>query len=206
MTPLIRTLLIAIFCLLGAGLGTARAQAQYKVGDRVDAPFGPGYLDSVVIAVDPNSPFPFRVHPLGYLNTMDTSFNAQMLKPPGSEPTRPIGGIVDDPWLLKVQGKKAFHPERVYRGPYECFSLGGTRPEARLTFNFTIVDDHRYRDAAGKNGTYEFDAGAATLTFKGGVLDGQHATYHQASDPPTHAEPPAITLTEANNRCDHPIR
>jgi len=206
MTPSFRAFLIAVCGVLAAALAAPTAQAQYKVGDQVDALFGPSYLQSVVIGVDPKSAFPYRVHPLGYLNTMDTSFSAAMLKPPGSEPTRPVGGIVDDPWLLKVQGKKAFHPEHVYRGPYQCFSLGGNRPEARMTFNFIIVDDHRYRDAAGHNGTYEFDAGAGTLTFKGGTLDGQHATYHQASNPPTHAEPPAITLTEAANRCDHPIK
>lgn len=205
MTPPFRTFLIAVCGFLAVGLSAARAQAQYKVGDQVDAPFGPTYLQSVVIAVDPKSPFPYHVHPLGYLNTLDTSFSAAMLKPPGSEPTRPVGGIVDDPWLRKVQGKKAFHPVRVYRGGYECFAANGTRPEARRALNFTIVDDHRYRDAAGHGGTYQFDAGNATLIFKGGAFDGQGATYHQASNPPTHAEPPAITLTKSGERCDRPI-
>ena len=206
MTPSIRMLLIAVCGVLAIGLGVARAQAQYKVGDQVDAPFGPSFLQSVVVAVDPKSPFPFRVHPLGYLNTMDTSFSAAMLKPPGSEPTRPVGGIVDDPWLLKVQGKKAFHPVRVYRGPYQCFTENGKQLEARMALNFTIVDDHRYRDWAGHSGTYEFDANGLTLAFKGGALDGQGATYHQASDPPTHSEPPAITLMNAGERCDRPIK
>ncbi|HEV2265594.1 MAG TPA: hypothetical protein VGR79_13815 [Stellaceae bacterium] len=206
MTPPLRTLLIAVGCLLAIGLGTARAQAQYKVGDRVDAPFGPSYLDSVVIGVDPKSPFPYRVHPLGYLNTMDTSFSAQMLKPPGSEPTRPIGGIADDPELLKIKGKKAFHPVHVFRGAYECYALSDGRLEPRLALNFTIVDDHRYRDAAGASGTYKFDAGNATLTFQGGALDGQHATYIQASDPPTKAQPPSIHLVVSGDACDRPIR
>lgn len=206
MTPSIRILLIAVCSVLAVGLGAARARAQYKVGDRVDARFGPTYLQSVVIAVDPKSPFPYRVHPLGYLNTLDTSFSAAMLKPPGSEPTRPVGGIVDDPWLLKVQGKKAFRPVRVYRGPYQCVAENGTRLEARMALNFAIVDDHHYRDAAGHSGTYEFDADNLTLAFKGGALDGQGATYHQASNPPTRAEPPSITLTTAGERCDHPIR
>lgn len=205
MTPPVRALLIAVCGVLAVGLGATRAQAQYKVGDRVDAPFGPTYLQSVVVAVDPKSPFPYRVHPLGYLNTLDSSFSAAMLKAAGSEPTRPIGGIANDPWLLKVQGKKAFHPVRVLRGPYECFSLSGRRPEARLALNFTIVDDHRYRDAAGASGTYQFDAGNATLLFKGGALNGQGATYVQASSPPTKAQPPAITLTASGDTCDHPI-
>ncbi|SRR5579883_1339164 len=206
MTPPFRAFLIAVCGLLAVGFGIARGQAQYKVGDRVDAPFGPSYLQSVVIGVDPKSPFPYRVHPLGYLDTLDTSFNAQMLKPPGSEPTRPIGGIADDPWLLKIQGKKAFHPVRVYRGPYQCFAPSGTRREPRLALNFTIVDDRRYRDAAGAGGTYEFDADNTTLTFKGGALDGQHANYVQASNPPTHAQPPAITLTASGDTCDRPIK
>jgi len=206
MTPPARTLLIAVCCILAVALGATRAQAQYKVGDPVDAPFGPTYLQSVVVAIDPKSPFPYRVHPLGYLNTLDSSFSAAMLKAPGSEPTRPIGDIASDPWLLKVQREKAFHPVHVYRGPYACFSLSGTRPEARPAFNFTIVDGHRYRDAAGHGGAYQFDAGNATLLFKGGALDGQHATYRQASDPPTHAEPPAITLTAVDDRCGRPIK
>ena len=175
------------------------------MGDRVDVPFGPAYLDSVVIAVDPKSPFPYRVHPLGYLNALDTSFSAQMLKPAGGEPTRSIGDIADDPWPLKIQGKKASHPVRAYRGTYECFTLNGTQLEARLPINFTIVDDHRYRDWAGHTGTYEFDAGNATLTFKGGALDGHGATYAQASNPPAHAQPPAITLTAHGYTCDRPI-
>lgn len=206
MTPGFRAFLIAVGGVLAVGLGAARAQAQYKVGDPVDAQFGPTYLQSVVVAVNPKSPFPYRVHPLGYLSTLDTSFSAAMLKPPGSEPTRPIGGIVDDPWLRKVQSKHAFHPARVYRGPYQCFAENGKQLEARMALNFTIVDDRRYRDAAGHGGTYEFDAKDLTLAFKGGALDGQGATYHQASDPPTHDEPPSITLTKAGEKCDRPIK
>ncbi|MGH6983984.1 MAG: hypothetical protein ACREEI_07140 [Stellaceae bacterium] len=95
---------------------------------------------------------------------------------------------------------------RVYGGGYECFAENGTRLEARMALNFTIVDDHRYRDWAGHSGTYEFDAGNATLTFKGGALDGQGATYAQASNPPVHSEPPAITLTTSGERCDRPIK
>jgi len=206
MASSIRTLLFAVCCCLAAALGAPAAQAQYKVGDRVAADFGTGYLDSVIVRVDPNSPFPYRVHPLGYLNTMDTSFSAPMLKPAASVPTKPIGGIANDPELLKIQGKQAFHPVRVFRGGYECFALSGGRLEPRLALNFTIVDDQRYRDAAGTSGTYRFDTGKATLTFAGGALDGQKANYVQASDPPTKAQPPSIHLVVSGDACDRPIR
>jgi len=117
-----RRTLLAVSFAAAVCLAPASA-ANYKAGDRVAADFGVGYLDSVIIRVDPASPYPYRVHPLGYLDTMDSSFSAVMLRAPGSVHTKPVGGIANDPWLMKVAGRKAFHPTTIYPGAYECWSF-----------------------------------------------------------------------------------
>ncbi|HUC61997.1 MAG TPA: hypothetical protein VMF53_08565 [Alphaproteobacteria bacterium] len=199
-------MLLAALLALAPGRA-AWAQAQpYQVGDRVAAPFGAQFLDSVIVRIDAGSPFPYRVHPLGYVNTMDTSFNAQMLHAPGSVKTAPVGGIANDPYLLAVQGKQPFHPTKVFTGAYQCWTLSGVRLEPALMLNFSILDGGRYRDHGGVAGAYAFDAASQTLVFQGGALDGRRAKYEQASDPPTASQPPAITLEASGDRCDRPIR
>ncbi len=183
----------------------AWAQAlQYKVGDRVAAPIGAQYFDSVIVQVIPNPPS-YRVHPLGFLDTADFTANPQMLHAPGSVKTEPVGGIANDPYLLAAQGKKAFRPTTVYPGGYECFALSGGQLEARLLLNFTILDAQHYRDHAGTTGSYNFDAASGALVFQGGTLNGQRATYAQASDPPTGSQPPSITLAVSGDKCQRRI-
>ena len=182
------------------------AFAQYKLGDRVAADFGSGYLDSVIVKVDPQSPYPFRVHPLGYTPYMDSSFSAQMLKPYGSVPTKPIGGIASDPELLKLKGQKAFHPTKILAGTYECYAYSGGRLEPRPGLNFTILDGSHYRDGGGKTGGYRFDAASGMLAFSGGAFDGQQAKYEQATSPPTKNQPPSITLATSGDSCELPVR
>lgn len=81
-------LCLAAALLLFMGSMALAQNAKYKVGDRVAAPFvGTQFLDSVVVRLDPDSPYPCRVYPLGYLDTMDTSFPASMLKAPNPPPT-----------------------------------------------------------------------------------------------------------------------
>jgi hypothetical protein len=175
-----RILLALAVCLAGAivmsnGAGTASA-AQYKVGDRVAADFGTGFLDSVIVKVDPGSPYPYRVHPLGYLDTMDSSFSAPMLHAAGSVPTKPVGGVADDPWLMKISGATAFHAEALLPGKYECWTLssgGSASLVAAMSLNFEILDASQYRDSAGGVASYHFDAGSGKLVFQGGALDGQ---------------------------------
>jgi hypothetical protein len=193
-------IVVLVFAALAASAAMA---ADYKVGDRVAMPAGYGdkWLDAVVIKVDPSSPYPYRVHPLGYLDTMDESFNAAMLKPHGAIPTLPIAGIKNDPWLLKVTGAKAFHPTVVMAGKYECWQ--GT--QARLALNFEILDAHRYRDFGGTVGAYDFNAGTGALLFHGGGLNGQAASYEQASNPPTKSQPPTVTLKTSGDGCQHPV-
>jgi len=190
--------------LVGQNAAWAQAALQYRVGDRVAAPIGAQFFDSVIVQVIPNPPS-YRVHPLGFLSTADFTANPQMLRAPGSVKTEPVGGIANDPYLLAAQGKKAFHPTMIYPGGYECSALSGGHLEARLLLNFTIVDAERYRDHAGTTGSYRFDAASGTLVFKGGTLDGQRATYTQASDPPTGSQPPSITLAVSGDTCQRRI-
>jgi hypothetical protein len=205
---------VAALCLATALLlsmaGPAPAQnAKYKVGDRVAAPFvGTQYLDSVVVRVDPDSPYPYRVHPLGYLDTMDTSFPASMLKAPGSVATQPVGGMADDPWLMKVSGATAFHAGALYPGKYECWTLsssGSASLEAAMGLNFEILGASQYRDSAGALAGYQFDAGSGAIIFQGGALDGQKATYERVSAPPTANQPPTVTFVASGDSCQHPM-
>lgn len=184
----------------------AFAQLQTcNVGDRVASPAGhhDKWLQSVVIAVEPGKPFPCRVHPLGYLSTMEESFKPSMLKAPGSIPTEPVGGIADDPYLLAAQGKKAFKASRVAAGSYECWGAGsGGQLSARMALNFTILDGSRYRDWGGKVGTYQLDAGSGVVVFRGAALDGQRAIYKQAVDPPTKKTPAQAFFQPSGDGCD----
>jgi hypothetical protein len=185
---------------------SAALAANYKVGDRVAMPagFGDKWMDAVVIKIDPAAPYPYRVHPLGYLDTMDQSFSGAMLKPRGAIATMAVGGIANDPWLMKATGAKAFHPAAALTGKYECWTYSGGRLEAAMALNFEILDAHRYRDSGGTVGAYDFNAGTANLMFRGGGLNGQQAKYEQASNPPTKSQPPTVTLRNGDS-CQHPV-
>lgn len=85
----------------------AIAQAQYKVGDRVAAPIGAQFYDSVVLATMINVdqiPVRYQVHPIGYAATDDFVAFPQMLQPCGSVQTQPLGGVASDPYLKAAQG------------------------------------------------------------------------------------------------------
>ena len=216
MKALMKALSVAAMLIVATALArgeTALAQTaqQWKVGDRVAMPAGYSdkWLQAVIVRVDPSSPFPYRVHPLGYLDTMDTSFNAAMLRAPGSVKTEPIGGIANDPWLMKVTGMKAFHPTTLYPGKYECWTLsqgGSSYTQSAMILNFEILDNSHYRDVSGAVASYRFDLQTATLVFQGGALNGQQAGYEQVSNPPTASQPPTVTLKVSGDQCQRPIR
>ncbi|MDE2227803.1 MAG: hypothetical protein KGL11_02025 [Alphaproteobacteria bacterium] len=207
---------LAAFILLGATImvlaprdATAQVGGQYKVGDRVAANFGTGYLDSVIVRIDPRNAYPYRVHPFGFEDTMDSSFAASDLKPYGSVPTKPVPGATNDPKFLALQGKKPFQPTKVYPGAYECWTLSGggaASLQPAMQLNFTILDDRRYRDVAGTTGSYRFDPATATLVFQGGTLNRQRARYEQIANPPTAAQPPKVTLLVSGDSCDRRMR
>jgi len=180
------------------------SQSMCKVGDRVAMPAGyqDKWLDAVVIAVDASKPYPCRVHPLGYLDTMDESFSSAMLRAPASIKTEPVGNLANDPRLLALQGKQAFRPSKVLQGAYECYALTSGHLSPRLALNFTILGPNSYRDAAGASGGYDFDAASLGLVFRGAALDGQRATYAQPSNPPNKNTPPNVTFVTSGDSCD----
>ncbi len=199
----LKTLLAVGAASLYPGIASAQLQ-QCHVGDKVAsaAGFQDKWLQSVVIAVDPKSPYPCRVHPLGYASTMEQSFKPSMLKAVGAVATQPVGGLANDPYLLAAQGKKAFKPSSLVRGSYECYALSGGRLSPRMALNFTVLDGRNYKDAAGASGTYSFEATSGAMLFSGAALNGQHASYAQPSDPPSRNTPPAVTFTVSGDSCD----
>jgi len=61
----------------------------------------------------------------------------------------------------------------LYFGEYACYGTGG-RPVAGM--GFLLQSGGRYQDSDNeRGGTYAYDAGAATIAFRGGFLDGQTA-------------------------------
>ncbi|HTR84533.1 MAG TPA: hypothetical protein VMI56_08650 [Reyranella sp.] len=163
------------------------------------ASFGTQLLPSVVVAVDPSQPFPCRVHPLGYVNTMDTSFKPSMLAPI-SAATSPPGGIANDPYL--TGGQAAPKPIAAFPGSYQCFAFTGGRLSPRLALNFTILDGNYYRDVSGGSGRYLFNADSGLMKFDGGALDGQYATYQQPTTPPSKNQPPRVVFKVSGDTCD----
>ena len=180
------------------------ANGSCKIGDRVAMPAGyqDKWLDAVVIAVDASKPYPCRVHPLGYLDTMDESFSASMLKAPGSVKTEPIGNLGNDPQLLALQGKQAFKPSQVLQGAYECYALSSGHLAPRMALNFKILGAGRYSDVAGAAGSFDFDARSLGIVFRGAALDGQRATYAQPGNPPSKNSPPNVTFVTSGDSCD----
>ena len=196
--------LIAGVALLAAPWAAQAQLADCKVGDRVAMPAGWGnkYLQAVVVALNPpNYALRCKVHPLGYAPYADTSFKPESLKAPGTVMTEPLGGVVDDPYLLAAQGKQAYKASRVLPGHYQCATFSDRRLEARPSLEFTILDDGRYQDAFGASGRYLFDAGSGGLVFHGGALDGQRGAYTQASDPPVKSQPPKFVYDVSHDTC-----
>ena len=190
--------------LLAVGaIGPARAQglAQCSVGEQVAASYGGKWLHSVVVAVDPGNVYPCRVHPLGYLDTMNTSWAPSMLRPL-SEVNAPLGGLQSDPWLAKMQGRQPFKATAILHGSYECYALSGGRLSPRLALNFQVTGPGRYTDWGGKSGTFQFDPGSGGILFHGAALDGQRATYEQPTNPPSRNEPPRVTFAVSGDSCD----
>ncbi len=181
----------------------------YKVGDKVAMPagFDGKYLQAVITEIDPNNKtFPYKVHPLGYTPYADGHYNDQQLKPYGSVPMQPIGGIVDDPYLLAAQGKKAFQPTQMYAANYECVTLTDNQLVSAALINFTVLNDHQYRDAAGEIGTYQLNPQTGAVNFLSGGLFGQPAIYRQPSNPPVKSAPPQLNLTNSTDTCDAQIK
>ncbi len=190
----------------------APAQAQLEscqVGQRVAMPAGYGgkWLNAVVIEVNQASaPFVCRTHPLGYTPYANANHMPKQLRDPASVHMEPIGGIVDDPYLLAAQGKQAYKATSVVAGHYDCAAFTGGRLEVRPSLEFTILDGRRYEDAFGAKGTYAFDAGSGGMVFQGAALDGQRGVYKQASNPPVKTQPPEFNFDLSHDTCTLAMR
>ena len=198
------TVLLLTFSVATPVGGQATNPTSYKVGDAVAMPAGYSdkWLEAVVIEVDPkNATFPYRVHPLGYTPYADGQYMAKQLRPKGAVATQPIGGIVDDPYLLAAKGKTAYKPTQLVPGAYECVTLSNGHLVSAAILNFTILDGSRYRDLAGTTSAYRFDPGTGAVVFEGGALKGQSAKYSQASNPPVKSQPPQVTLEKSGDSC-----
>jgi hypothetical protein len=137
---------------------------------------------------------------------MDTNLMPKQLREPGSVMAEPVGGIVDDPYLLAAQGKSAFKPTAVVAGTYECATFTDKHLEVRPALNFTILGVAKYRDAFGATGDYMFDATSGGLMFQGGALNGQRGTYKQASNPPVKTQPPEFIFDISHDACTLAMR
>ncbi|MBS0547972.1 MAG: hypothetical protein JSR24_09490 [Proteobacteria bacterium] len=198
--------MLAAFCL---GLpATARAQlASCQVGQRVAYKnHYDKWTPGVVIAVNPGSPYPCRVHRLGANDLEQESWPASGLRPPEAA-TEPVGPDTTDPWLRGAGGRAA--PQQphavpggraaaVLRGNYECYNFG--RP--RIMLNLSILDARTYRDSSGTTAHYSFDPATGMIVFQGGILDGQRATFAQPTNPPSARNPPTITYQVSGDSCD----
>ena len=166
------------------------------------AGYGGKWLNAVVIEVNQNSaPFICRTHPLGYTPYANGSYMPKQLSDPGSVTMQPIGGIVDDPYLLAAQGKQAYKATSVAAGHYSCAAFTDKHLVARPSLEFTILGGQGYQDAFGAKGTYAFDAGSGSMVFHGAALDGQRGAYKQASNPPVKGRPPEFNFDVSHDSC-----
>lgn len=187
----------------------AQAALQYKIGDRVAAPIGAQYFNSVIIQVRTN-PLSYRVHPLGFLGTADFTANPQMLRALGSVQIQPHGGIASDPYLVSTQGPAAQQPASAFplqaqnaprqtaianaNGPpaglYQCRGVGGMI----AGFNFTIGGGGAYTTTTGQRGTFTFAAASGRVTFQGAPPQNAYQGIYKAGPP---AEINMLTVTGA---------
>ncbi|HEX7407884.1 MAG TPA: tetratricopeptide repeat protein [Candidatus Binatia bacterium] len=174
----------------------ANRQLKHKVGERVDYVDSGVWFKAIIIAVRDDSAehldgkiySPFRVHPLGYTEhadawvcCVDFTDHRSQLRPAGSQATEPVpGGEANDEVLKAMRGGVATvvaSPAFGYVGrntpppkQYHCVYFVGNHLED--TAPLTITGDSTYT-----GGTYSFTPESKTLTFHGGVYDGQRAEY-----------------------------
>jgi hypothetical protein len=61
--------------------------------------------------------------------------------------------------------------QKIYIGEYACYGAGN---RLMAGAGFILKAGNSYEDVDGKRGgTYQYDAGAATISFRGGFMDGQ---------------------------------
>jgi len=163
---------------------------KYKVGQRVEYHYDGKWFKAIITKVRDNDRYQYRVHPLGYEDTMDTWVPEEesWIRSAGSGPTEPVpGGEANDPTLKAMRGATAAAPAQPASGggavparPYHCVFFVGDHLEDVAPF--TITGNGTYTDSEGKRGTYSLNS--STLTFHGGNYDGQRAEYETKGGQP----------------------
>ena len=176
----------------------ANGQLKYKVGQRVEYHYDGKWYKAIIIKIRDDSAdhldgriySPYRIHPLGYTEYMDTwvccvneSDRRTQLRPAGSGPTEPVpGGEANDEVLKAMSRATAATPTQPPAKQYHCvyFVVDHLVDAAP----FTITGNSTYKDSDGKRGTYSFNSASSTLTFHGGNYDGQKAEYDTSGGQP----------------------
>jgi guanyl-specific ribonuclease Sa len=163
---------------------------KYKVGQRVEYHYDGKWFKAIITKVRDNDRYQYRIHPLGYEDTMDTWVPEEesWIRSAGSGPTEPVpGGEANDPTLKAMRGTTAAAPAQPASGggavparPYHCVFFVGDHLEDAAPF--TITGNGTYTDSEGKRGTYSLNS--STLTFHGGNYDGQRAEYETKGGQP----------------------
>lgn len=147
----------------------------FKVGQQVEYVTNGKWFKAVITAVRDDSAdyfnhqmyAPYQIHSLGYVGEhwvccADLADRRSQLRPAGSGPTEPVpGGEANDDVLVAMRsgGAKPAHPALK---EYNC----GVGSPIAITGNATYT-----------GGTYSFNVSTSTLSFHGGVYDGQSAMY-----------------------------
>ncbi len=169
---------------------TGATAAAYRVGQRVEALDGGKWYKAVVIRLREGYA-PYRVHPIGYISTMDHWVTAMSIRPAGSGSAEPIpggpSGEANDEVLVAVRNRGGA-PQTTVAGTTDATrgaaAGGGIVPKHYHCVYFVV--DHlvdaapftinaggRYTDSNGVHGTYT--AQGTTITFHGGNYNGQRA-------------------------------
>jgi hypothetical protein len=172
------------------------ASGQHKVGERVDYVDNGVWFKAIIILVRDDSAehldgkifSPYRVHPLGYnlltdrwVCCLDFSDFRSQLRPAGSKPTEPVpGGEANDEVLKAMRGDPtaAVTPSPAFGYVARTTPVASSATPAAKQYDcavgtpITITGNGTYN-----GGTYTFNPSTSTLTFHGGVYDGQRAQY-----------------------------
>lgn len=154
----------------------ANGQRKYKVGQRVEYVDGGRWFKAVITKVASNEevanfgPYHvYYVHSIGYTWdkwVSDYDGAKAQLRPAGSGPTEPVpGGEANDDVLNAMRGATAAKSTQPPTRQYAC-AIGAP---------ITITGNSTY-----DGGTYSFNPASSTLTFHGGVYDGQRAQYEMS--------------------------
>ena len=156
-------------------------------------------VQSLIVKVRDDAYAPYRVHPIGYITTMDRWVPESYIRAAGTGTTEPIpggaSGEANDEVLrtMHAPANGSAAARTLPAAPSAGAGVGGVavRRYHCVTFlvdhlqdmaPFTINPGGRYTDRDGRAGTYTVSAGV--ITFHGGNYDGQRAEYETSNGKP----------------------